>query len=139
MSLKYGSSISHAFSTNHSVHFPDSQVDPWWTHLLSFAVRNKAYIGPDVFPSIDSSLAFSRIEEEWLAKNQRSNLPIPVTPSGQTLSQANGDASHPAMSSVVGDSPGLEVPVNADDDGAEDNSGFIIAGSVARETLLEDH
>jgi len=86
------------------------KADPWWKNLLTFAMRNNAYQGPPI-PSIDVSSAesFSRLEEEWTSRNG-----------------INGSV--PLDTSTVG----------ARTSGDERDIGFIVAGSVVRETLRED-
>lgn len=92
-----------------------NKADPWWKSLLAFTHRNHAYRGPPII-GIDASLAdaFSRLEEEWrapLEENRNGNGHI-----NGNLSQSDGTT----------------------DDLDADDMGMVIAGSIVRETLMEE-
>jgi hypothetical protein len=90
-------------------------------------MRNNAYRGPPI-PSIDSSSAeaFSRLEEDWSARRRAGGPAVSLVENGVQVN-GNGNGTH-----VDGDAGVVEEP------GAEADTGYIVAGSVVRETLRED-
>ena len=83
-------------------------------------MRNNAYRGPPI-PPIDpsSAEAFSRLEEEWSGKRSGGLVVGPI----ENGVQVNGNH--------VDDNGGAGA-------GTEADTGYIVAGSVVRETLRED-
>ncbi|KAF8298246.1 P-loop containing nucleoside triphosphate hydrolase protein [Clavulina sp. PMI_390] len=128
------------------------RVDPWWKLLLTFAMRNNAYVGPPI-PSIDRASvdAFSRLEEEWNLKHATDKVKKTPHQSKATLrpevvSYPSSSAGTATAGGSTPESLGAQTIADEeympgegeDDDEGDTTQGFVIAGSLVREALQED-